>query len=95
MDKYKELKRTTIIFAIESWKILSCFLTEKIINKGVKVMRSNEKSQLVTNGGNQIFGTNLHSFIERENQATSLELASEFGLSLGDVKLLKKKLGRN
>ncbi|WP_212943607.1 hypothetical protein [Heyndrickxia oleronia] len=84
-----------INFAIESWKILSYFLTEKIRNKGVKVMRSNEKSQLVTNEGNQIFGTNLHSFIERENQATSLELASEFGLSLGDVKLLKKKLGRN
>jgi hypothetical protein len=58
-------------------------------------MRINEKNQIITDGNNQIFNTNLHHFMERENQANSLELASEFGLSLGEVKLLKKKLERS
>lgn len=58
-------------------------------------MRSNEKNQLVSDGSNQIFGANLHEFIQKENQATSLELASEFGLTLGEVKQLKKKLERS
>lgn len=58
-------------------------------------MRANEKNRLVSDGSNQIFGTNLHEFIQKENQVSSMELASEFGLSLGDVKLLKKKLERS
>ncbi|GIN87046.1 hypothetical protein J6TS2_34320 [Heyndrickxia sporothermodurans] len=58
-------------------------------------MRMNERNQQISDGTNQIFGTNFHEFIQKENQASSLELASEFGLSLGDVKLLKKKLERS
>lgn len=58
-------------------------------------MRATDKNRLATDGANQIFGTNLHEFIQRENQETSIELASEFGLSLGDVKMLKRKLERS
>ncbi|MGE8206126.1 hypothetical protein ACQKP0_16495 [Heyndrickxia sp. NPDC080065] len=58
-------------------------------------MRANERNQQVSDGTNQIFGANFHEFIQKENQASSLELASEFGLSLGEVKLLKKKLERS
>jgi hypothetical protein len=58
-------------------------------------MRSNEKKQMVHNGTSQFYGTSFHHFIERENQMTSLDLASEFGLSLTEVRLLKKKLERS
>ncbi len=36
-----------------------------------------------------------HNFVEKESQNTNLELASEFGISLRDVKLLKDKMNRN
>lgn len=49
----------------------------------------------VTNGENQIFGVDLHDFIQREQQTNAYELASEFGLSFGDVKKLKKRLERS
>ncbi|GGB28535.1 hypothetical protein GCM10011409_02320 [Lentibacillus populi] len=41
-----------------------------------------------------IFGVNLHRFIELENEATHMEIAQEFGISLGEVKKLKKKITR-
>ncbi|WP_169917330.1 hypothetical protein [Alkalihalobacterium alkalinitrilicum] len=43
----------------------------------------------------QLFHVNFHDFVEKENSSTSMELADEFGLSLREVKQLKKKLGRN
>lgn len=46
-------------------------------------------------GDNQLFGVDFHDFIQREQQASMFELASEFGLSLGDVKKLKKHLERS
>lgn len=58
-------------------------------------MRMNEKGNAVTNGANQLFNVNFHEFISKESQNTTLELASEFGLSLKDVKTLKKHLGRS
>ncbi|WP_165786660.1 hypothetical protein [Heyndrickxia camelliae] len=58
-------------------------------------MRINDKNQMINAGSSQIFHTDFHHFIERENQTHSMELASEFGLSLGEIKLLKKKMERS
>lgn len=44
---------------------------------------------------NQLFGVDLHDFIQQEASSTTYELASEFGLTLGDVKKLKKRLERS
>ncbi|WP_198530601.1 hypothetical protein [Bacillus sp. LL01] len=43
----------------------------------------------------QMFHVDFHSFVEKEQANSNLELASEFGLSLRDVRTLKQKLGRN
>jgi hypothetical protein len=58
-------------------------------------MRMNEKGHSVTNGANQLFNVNFHEFIAREQNNTSMELASEFGISLQDVKRLKKQIERS
>ncbi|MBP2077477.1 hypothetical protein [Oceanobacillus polygoni] len=56
-------------------------------------MRMNEKQW---NIGNQkdILSADLHRFTELEGRGTNLEIASELGISIEDVKLLKKKLNR-
>ncbi len=48
------------------------------------------------NIGNQkdILSADLHRFTELEGRGTNLEIASELGISIEDVKLLKKKLNR-
>lgn len=58
-------------------------------------MRFSEKGMSVTNGENQLFGVDFHDFIQREQNSNAYELASEFGLSFGEVKKLKKRLERN
>ncbi|MBM6619704.1 hypothetical protein [Bacillus suaedaesalsae] len=58
-------------------------------------MRYSDKSEFVSNGTGQLFGVNFHDFIEKENVNTTMELASEFGLSIREVKQLKKHLGRS
>ncbi|WLR44046.1 RNA polymerase subunit sigma-70 [Bacillus carboniphilus] len=57
-------------------------------------MRSNEKSSQ-TYEKKDVFGVNFHDFIVLESQATTYEIASEFGLSLRDVKNLQKKIKRS
>jgi hypothetical protein len=44
---------------------------------------------------NQLFGVDFHDFIQQEANSTTYELASEFGITLGDVKKLKKRLERS
>lgn len=39
-------------------------------------------------------GLNMHRFIEVEQLADNYEIATEFGLSLKEVKLLKEKIAR-
>lgn len=57
-------------------------------------MRQSQKN--VTSTTNAIHSVNFHDFLEKElNATTSLELATEFGLSLKDVKNLKKMIGRS
>ncbi|MBM7660702.1 hypothetical protein JOC85_001474 [Bacillus mesophilus] len=58
-------------------------------------MRFSEKGEHIANGSQQLFGVNFHDFIEKENATPSMELASEFGLSLREVKQLKKQLERS
>ncbi|XJZ26334.1 hypothetical protein ACF5W4_13155 [Bacillota bacterium Lsc_1132] len=57
-------------------------------------MRSSEKGVNIQSADSRIFGVDFHHFIEREQQANSFELASEFGLTMRDVKKLKKYLDR-
>ncbi|MDQ0219314.1 hypothetical protein [Peribacillus cavernae] len=58
-------------------------------------MKFSEKGQTSLNGENQLLGVDFHDFIQREQGASDIELASEFGLSVKDVKKLKKRLGRS
>lgn len=58
-------------------------------------MRNSSKSMSATLGENQLFGVDFHDFIQQEQHATMYELATEFGLTLGDVKKLKKHLNRS
>ncbi|WP_374722400.1 hypothetical protein [Peribacillus tepidiphilus] len=57
-------------------------------------MRFSDKGNLSHNGENQLFGVDFHDFIQKEQSSNMIELASEFGLNLRDVKKLKKKLER-
>lgn len=56
-------------------------------------MRVNEK-QWHSTINNDTNGVNLHRFMEMEGQANPMEIAQEFGISLGEVKKLKKKITR-
>ncbi|WP_180953698.1 hypothetical protein [Bacillus sp. T33-2] len=58
-------------------------------------MRLSEKGMAAHFGKNQLFGVNFHDFIDMEQNSNMIELASEFGLSLRDVKKLKKHLERS
>ncbi|MFC4022675.1 hypothetical protein ACFOUV_02435 [Oceanobacillus longus] len=57
-------------------------------------MRMNDK-QTNVNDQKDIFSTDLHHFVEMEGRGTHLEIASELGISIGEVKMLKKKLNRS
>jgi hypothetical protein len=56
-------------------------------------MRFSEKAEQANRGN--LFGVNFHNFMENESNHTNMELASEFGISLREVKQLKKQLGRS
>lgn len=57
-------------------------------------MRQSHKN--ISSTTNALHSVNFHDFMEKElNATTSLELASEFGLSIRDVKKLKKLIGRS
>ncbi|GGJ83922.1 hypothetical protein GCM10007063_02950 [Lentibacillus kapialis] len=56
-------------------------------------MRVNDK-QWVTSVDQDIFGADFHRFMEMEDQFNHMEIADELGISLGEVKKLKKKIIR-
>ena len=58
-------------------------------------MRASDKGMNVQSMNGRLFGVDFHDFIEKEQHATSVELASEFGLSMRDVRKLKKLLERS
>lgn len=57
-------------------------------------LRSSEKHSQASQA-HEVLGVNFHDFIAREEYTTTYELASEFGISLGDVRKLKKQLYRS
>jgi hypothetical protein len=61
----------------------------------VKKMRMSDKGMNVHASEGRIFGVDFHDIIQKEQQSSAYELASEFGLTLGDVKKLKKHLERS
>ena len=52
-------------------------------------MRYSEKGFITQNAGKQLFGVDFHDFLIKEQNNTMVELASEFGLSVRNVKQLK------
>ncbi|MEN2765886.1 hypothetical protein [Ornithinibacillus xuwenensis] len=56
-------------------------------------MRFNEK-HWSSHNSRDIFGVNLHRFVEMEGSSNHMEIAQELGISLGEVKALKKKINR-
>ncbi|MFC4320904.1 hypothetical protein [Litchfieldia salsa] len=58
-------------------------------------MRFSEKGQHSHQANNGLFGVDLHHFVKSEQDATYVELASEFGISIKDVRKLKKQLNRS
>lgn len=58
-------------------------------------MRHSEKGLWTQESGNKLLGVDFHDFIQREQSSTMVELASEFGLAMKDVRKLKKQLERS
>jgi hypothetical protein len=58
-------------------------------------MRFGEKGMSAQSGENQLFGVDFHDFIQKEQSSNMVELASEFGLTVKDVRRLKKHLERS
>ncbi|WP_217586809.1 hypothetical protein [Lentibacillus saliphilus] len=56
-------------------------------------MRKNEK-QWQSARNHDVFGVNFHSFMEMEGHCNHMEIAQELGISIGQVKQLKKQLNR-
>ncbi|WP_200801012.1 hypothetical protein [Ornithinibacillus halophilus] len=56
-------------------------------------MRMNEK-QWSSKSNGDIFGVNYHRFVELDGASNHMEIAQELGISLGEVKALKKKMNR-
>ncbi|SHF66436.1 hypothetical protein SAMN05216225_100262 [Ornithinibacillus halophilus] len=53
----------------------------------------NEK-QWSSKSNGDIFGVNYHRFVELDGASNHMEIAQELGISLGEVKALKKKMNR-
>ncbi|MGG1689632.1 hypothetical protein [Heyndrickxia ginsengihumi] len=57
-------------------------------------MKLNDRHQMANHAANQINGTTFYEKNNHENEITSVELASEFGVSLESIKKVKRKLDR-
>lgn len=58
-------------------------------------MRASEKGMHSQSADARLFGLDFHDFIQREKETGTFELASEFGLTVKDVKKLKKHMERS
>ncbi|WP_033828325.1 hypothetical protein [Bacillus andreraoultii] len=58
-------------------------------------MHSSDKNEHANLSSKQVFGVDFHDFIVKQEDSSSFELASEYGLSLGEVRKLKKQLFRS
>jgi hypothetical protein len=57
-------------------------------------LRASEKGMKIQSMDSRLFGVDFHDFLQKEQHSTPVELASEFGLTMRDVKNLKKHLER-
>ncbi len=67
---------------------------ERLI-KGVIHLRASEKGMNIQSMDGRLFGVDFHDFLQKEQHSTPVELASEFGLSMRDVRNLKKHLEKS
>lgn len=58
-------------------------------------MRASDKNNHANLDSKHAFGVNFHDCIEQQDQSTMVELASDFGVTLGDIRKLKKRLHRS
>lgn len=58
-------------------------------------MRHSDKGMTIQQGENKLFGVDFHDFLQKEQSSNMVELASEFGLTMRDVRKLKKHLERS
>ena len=58
-------------------------------------MRFSDKGMSAQQGENQLIGVDFHDFMQKEQSSNMIELASEFGLTVRDVRKLKKYLERS
>ncbi|MCM3765406.1 MULTISPECIES: RNA polymerase subunit sigma-70 [Bacillaceae] len=58
-------------------------------------MRASDKASNIQSMDGRLFGVDFHDFIQKEQHSGTFELASEFGLSMRDVRKLKKRLERS
>jgi hypothetical protein len=68
-------------------------INTSVAKKERKKMKFSEKHNRAY-GSRDVFGVSFHDFIEKEKDSTYVELASEFGITMRDVKSLKKQLNR-
>lgn len=57
-------------------------------------MRNGYKEKMIHTGLQPLVSLDFHRFTEKEQSLNSMELAEEFGLSLHEVKKLRRKLSR-
>ncbi|WP_042354950.1 hypothetical protein [Bacillus rubiinfantis] len=58
-------------------------------------MRASDKGMNIQSIEGHMFGVDFHDFFQKEQHSTPVELASEFGLTLREVRNLKKQLHRS
>ncbi|MFS0751339.1 hypothetical protein [Oceanobacillus sp. 1P07AA] len=54
-----------------------------------------QKKHWSANQNSDLLSADLHHFMEIEESSNYMEIASELGISIGEVKLLKKKIIRS
>jgi hypothetical protein len=85
----KSLSSTRKIFAFFG-KNRKDFKTKRMMK-----MRFGDKGLDIQKGENKLFGVDFHDFLQKEQSSNMVELASEFGLSVRDIRKLKKHLERS
>lgn len=58
-------------------------------------MKHSDKSLMSQSVDKQIYGMDFHDFIVKEPNNSMVELASEFGLTVRDIRNLKKQIERS
>jgi hypothetical protein len=58
-------------------------------------LRNSAKGDFAKARASELFNVDFHEFMKQEAESSAFELASEFGLTLRDVRKLKKQLYRS